>query len=686
MKPIAHIAVLILMVFARLATAAEFHVSPKGNDANPGSARKPFATLEKARDAVRAFKQAKGDHDTVTVWLHGGTYQPAQRLMLGPQDSGTATAPVRWCAAPGETPVVSGGRFIKGWKLLTEAPAGLPAVAGGKVWVADIPKGWRFHYLFVDGVRMQRAQMSGEHWRKWPSLAGFGAADGGGLLLTFKDKSLLNNLPSNGDAELVLIQAQYGVMGNGVITDVRPDAGTARWNSRQLGVFGGGRNFNLENALPFLGTPGAWCVDSAAGRVYFWPPDGTMKNHTALAPKLYELLRLQGDEEQAQWVRQVEFSGISFVCTDRLPENEWPHAWLKRQWEHVDAAVYVQGAEDCAITGCRILNSGSSGLTLNHHAQRLRVEGNEIGWPGSDGIFLEGYGPGTLDVNGHNVVRRNWVHDMGQGNYWHSAAIQNWQSGHNDISLNLLERSAYCAISIVGAYPDQMGQPLYALSDTNHGQVDPWNYYNIRLEDFPPAVQAEIRAGKHHPFDRETAKPYFHSNGNRYENNIVVEPEMLLDEGGAIYAWCAGKSNVWSGNLVFKSAAMPGSSILALDDCAEYFTITGNVIWVNGRAACGTIGVRASERGNVIHDNIRADFKPEFADGGGGNLNGIAQDFYITDTSREPAYQLLKVITDKAAVEGGWLGNPQPGIPGPGEAIKPVDSRVKVKMEHLTIE
>ncbi len=160
---------------------------------------------------------------------------------------------------------------------------------------------------------------------------------------------------------------------------------------------------------------------------------------------------------------------------------------------------------------------------------------------------------------------------------------------------------------------------------------------------------------------------------------------MLLDEGGAIYAWCPGKGNVWKDNIVFKSSGMPGSSIIALDDLAEYFTITGNVIWVEGRAACGTIGVRPSERGNVIHDNIRAAFKPEYADGGG-NMNGIANKFYTTDTTREPVYQLLKTISEKAAKEGGWLGNPKPGIPGPGEPVKPVDRRIKVKMEHVTIE
>ena len=35
------------------AVAADFYVAPDGDDANPGTAEKPFATLARARNAVR---------------------------------------------------------------------------------------------------------------------------------------------------------------------------------------------------------------------------------------------------------------------------------------------------------------------------------------------------------------------------------------------------------------------------------------------------------------------------------------------------------------------------------------------------------------------------------------------------------------------------------------------------------
>ena len=77
-------------------------------------------------------------------------------------------------------------------------------------------------------------------------------------------------------------------------------------------------------------------------------------------------------------------------------------------------------------------------------------------------------------------------------------------------------------------------------------------------------------------------KPYIHSNANLLEKNVVVNPHTLLNEGGAIYAWSTGKDNIWRQNLIFVNHAMPGSSVLALDDLTEYFTVERNVFWVHG--------------------------------------------------------------------------------------------------------
>src|SRR5260221_12845432 len=58
---------------APAATAVNVYVAKAGNDSNPGSLDFPFATLERARDAVRAH--ADRGRLPVTVWLGAGTYE-----------------------------------------------------------------------------------------------------------------------------------------------------------------------------------------------------------------------------------------------------------------------------------------------------------------------------------------------------------------------------------------------------------------------------------------------------------------------------------------------------------------------------------------------------------------------------------------------------------------------------------
>jgi len=73
-----------------------YHVaqSAKASDANSGTAEYPFATLTKACQIAKA-----GD----TVIVHGGTY----REVLKPLNDGTASAPITFKAAEGETVTVS---------------------------------------------------------------------------------------------------------------------------------------------------------------------------------------------------------------------------------------------------------------------------------------------------------------------------------------------------------------------------------------------------------------------------------------------------------------------------------------------------------------------------------------------------------------------------------------------------
>lgn len=84
-------------------SAFDYYVAKNGDDNNPGSIEKPFATFERARDAVREWKQQFGmPPDTVTVWIRGGVYEIRKSFLLDNRDSGIPGAPIVYRAYPEE--------------------------------------------------------------------------------------------------------------------------------------------------------------------------------------------------------------------------------------------------------------------------------------------------------------------------------------------------------------------------------------------------------------------------------------------------------------------------------------------------------------------------------------------------------------------------------------------------------
>ncbi|NOX52914.1 MAG: hypothetical protein GXP27_00435, partial [Planctomycetes bacterium] len=132
-------------------SAVDLYVAPAGNDAHPGTKEKPFATLERARDAIRALKAKKTLSQPIRVHVADGMYRMTDPLVLEPQDSGTPDAPITYQAEPGARPVFTGGRVIRGWKRRPDGvwTARVPEVAAGQ---------WYFEQLFVNGRRATRAR------------------------------------------------------------------------------------------------------------------------------------------------------------------------------------------------------------------------------------------------------------------------------------------------------------------------------------------------------------------------------------------------------------------------------------------------------------------------------------------------------------------------------------------------
>jgi hypothetical protein len=171
--------------FTLKGTEADFFVSLSGNDTwsgklaepNKNGTDGPFATIERAREAVREIKEdvyvpKKPTHDKrfigtphkvgpgrdILVLIREGTYSLENPLEFSPEDGGERVETdlptgafeyhelkdyfVTYAAYPGESPVITGGERITGW------------VKGRNgIWKAGI-RDTEINELFVNGTRM----------------------------------------------------------------------------------------------------------------------------------------------------------------------------------------------------------------------------------------------------------------------------------------------------------------------------------------------------------------------------------------------------------------------------------------------------------------------------------------------------------------------------------------------------
>jgi len=440
-----------------------FFVATNGNDQwsgalpapKPDGTDGPFATPARALKATRDFRQQDAAPQVrLTVWVRRGSYFLDQPLVLMPQDSGLMVA-----AYPGEAPVLSGGRPVTGWHETALDVKGL--------WVADVPAArdgkWPFHELWVNGRRAVRARHPNKGYLAVAELPDK-ASDWtkGNSRFRFREGDL-KAWDTVTNAEVVVmtkwVESRLPVVG------VDEKERLVRFGKRSVFSLEPGDLYYAEGALDFLDQPGEWCLDSAAGTLYYWPlPGETIDRVQAVAPVLAQVVRFEGRPEAGQWIERVTFSGLTFSHT------EWCFPQGFSAGEHaplidpapaaevggfgqadigVPGAVWGQGMRHCAFEQCAFSNLGDYGLELGRACSENRVEGCEFAGLGAGGIKIgeTAIRRNPADESRANEIGHCRIHDGGQ--MFHSA-IGIWigQSPGNRLTHNVIHDFYYTGISI----------------------------------------------------------------------------------------------------------------------------------------------------------------------------------------------------------------------------------------------
>ncbi len=578
--------------------SVDFYVATNGRDSWSGRVAQPdanqtdgpFATLSRARDAVREAKRAAHKEDFV-VSIRGGTYRLRETLVFSLADSALDGGTITYAASPGETPIVSSGVPIQGWRRLAENPPELPAVARGKVWVADLPPGLERVLNLYDGLdRLPRARTAGftppEFVKPGQPLDQFRFPPG-----------TLRNWPDLKQAELLVIPScdyEMNILPFASIDEHTGLAKTAFAPSRPIGrVKYFDKTLWIENILAALDRPGEWVCNAAQRRIYLWPT-GDRPSDRIVAPALTELIKVEGqidsDGPRDQPVRGLVFQGLTFAHTERFPWHGYTGWSLQHSWELFDrptAAVRLRGATECAVENCRLTALGGTGIRLDLTCQRNRVVGNEFGRVGAVAILLAGYGPGTKDTNDHNEIVNNWVHHTGEV-YWATPAIMVWQSGHNHVAHNLIHNTPYTGIAVNGR--------------VSMGRGD-------RSGDASRAVRWHEIGETKLTFDWSEWYDYekfLHARENLVEHNDIHHVMESMGDGNGIYISGCGRANHIFQNFVHDCTGTHMGAGIRCDDVQNETIVEGNVI---DRINSVQVGISMTGRNHILN-NIIADIRP----------------------------------------------------------------------------
>ncbi|MCI0536242.1 MAG: right-handed parallel beta-helix repeat-containing protein [Verrucomicrobiales bacterium] len=397
-------AILVGLLFGSCALA-DFYVSPSGSDAGAGTIARPFASLEKARDAVRAAKQSSPTRGgAVTVWLRGGDFVRTNALALSALDSGSEAAPVVWRAYGNERVRLLGGRILDGFQPVTN-----PAV------LSRLDEAARNHVLELD-LRARGISNFGEMHSR-----GFGrATTPAHCELFFAHRPMtLARWPNEGWEKLAGFPpgAAKGDDHGGSIGDLpggftyagdRPrhwQDTTDLWvhgfwawdwaNSYERvasldlekrivqtaaphGLYGfrAGQRFCWLNVLEELDQPGEWFLDRQNGVLYFWPPAPLSSGETLLSVLDQPLIKMTD-------ARHITVQGLTLEATR-------------------GSGVEITGGAGNRIVGCRLRNLGNLGVVINGGTNH-GVASCDLFDTGDGGVSLTGGDRQTLTPGGHFV-------------------------------------------------------------------------------------------------------------------------------------------------------------------------------------------------------------------------------------------------------------------------------------------
>jgi len=586
------------MTIAITATANEpdydFYVSPSGKDGNPGTLAKPFATLNKARLAVRTLKKTK--KTDITVGLKGGKYVLRGTVVFTKEDSGSATQKISYQAVNSAMPILTSEQIVEGWEKVKLLPKGCPADAKGRLWSAPLPHGaGRVKYLFGGDKVLPRSMTRG-----FVPPVRYGGWCGPKDKTERKripdpsqhmkvPKGIVSNWDTVQDMELVIMPTCDWKIYNLPLVSYDPKTTYVKGAFDSFYALGASKKKTwgktptawFANCPEGMREEGNWYVNMQEKRVYLL---ATEAPEDISVPMLVEYVRVSGETDEGL-VENLHFKGLVFTKGKRYT---WEKDITQLNWSCNDLSsslLRFRNAKNCSVSGCRFEYSGADGVRLDLTSQNNRVEGNLIKRIGGTAVSLSGYVPGGPDANFGNHIVGNHIHHTGEA-YWGAPAISLCQSGKNRIAHNLIHHAPYNALRIWGT--------------------------GAKKDTF-------IENGKVVTLSKKEQNVPLHSRENVIEYNELHHVVEILGDGNAFYVGKSGGYNVYRYNYIHHMTGSHASAAMRTDGVgtAKNMSFVGNIIHNVRRGGLVFKGEAHKAINNIFVDCYGAGLDKSWEGGGG---------------------------------------------------------------------
>ncbi len=349
-----------------------FYVAPQGDDTAKGSASAPFASFERAQNAVIKARKLHPKR-AITVYFREGNYGLKQAVVLKAAGSGSAQAPVLYSAYPNEQVRLQGGRTLTlRWQAYKDG-----------IYQAKVPAGTDFSTLYVNG----EAQIRARYPNFDASIKPFGgyAAD---CLSPERIKRWKN--PAGGFFH-VLTRSRWGgfhfeIAGKRSEGEVELRGG--KQNNRPENGQHGSYRF-VENIFEELDAPQEWYLDRESSTLYYYPDKGLDLGKARVEfAALESLIELRGSEKEP--VSHVTLKGFTLTRTSpTFLKNAEP--LLRSDWTiYRGAAVLFEGTQHCELLDCELTQLGGNAVFFTGYNKASAVEGCHIHDVGANGICFVG--------------------------------------------------------------------------------------------------------------------------------------------------------------------------------------------------------------------------------------------------------------------------------------------------------